>query len=728
MAHALEKVVSPKRLSYSDLFADYYRAKFEVKGFTEMWETKRVMIPFSPQRAEKVKAYLGITDLNSLYEKLIHIYEDEIITMKRMEMEEDKNLAHFLLQMKAEKYEESGVTYFYFISPENNKVLSGETFNLKEYCMALLRSLFALKQKMKNLYAINPCTVCTYIDNKGKEVYGVNSLTGFAELFGSKTPLEATAQMYLNLACGYSIYEKVELEITDALVPLPLADILKSIAEEENDAKLKKAISIVKGILEDIKSNEQENTEITVKPYKIDVSSFKAEKTKEEVKKAPEPIKEKAKEETTSEEKAEAEETKPEPKEEVKAEETNALKEKAEVSPAPEEERKAKINTRKEGTPKEEPKEENATPKEEPAKEVMSDRNMEYEINHDFLTACKNRRCFDREIKERDDYIIVAFDVNNLKETNDTYGHSAGDTLLKSIASEIVREFGNDFYRIGGDEFLLVLDRNVKVERGLKEVEKRLSALSKKDKDLTYSVAYGIAYKGEGSLEEVLKLADKRMYEHKAEIKAENKAREERNRAKNTPDVKEGKRGLISKNKGSKIPTGFCIGVFGLTRGAGTSQMAIELAERYAKLGLNVAMVEYDGKDALEYIGTDRSKVTYKCPTKFEREKVLTKTMGEQRDLIILDLGTPYKFSAKGETESVDKERADELMRCKIKVGCGFANMWNFGKLEYFEDKEEFNRSTVFTLLGFEDVDIESNLYTCTRDSEVVQKVIEKLI
>ncbi len=102
--------------------------------------------------------------------------------------------------------------------------------------------------------------------------------------------------------------------------------------------------------------------------------------------------------------------------------------------------------------------------------------------------------------------------------------------------------------------------------------------------------------------------------------------------------------------------------------------------------------------------------------------------MGEQRDIVILDLGTPYKFTAKGETESVDEERASELLRCKIKVGCGFANMWNFGKLEYFEDKDEFNRSTVFSLLGFEDVDIESNLYTCTRDSEVVQKVIENLI
>ncbi len=245
---------------------------------------------------------------------------------------------------------------------------------------------------------------------------------------------------------------------------------------------------------------------------------------------------------------------------------------------------------------------------------------------------------------------------------------------------------------------------------------------------MKYSVAYGIAYKGEGSLEDVIKLADERMYQQKAETKAKIKATQEAKKSVRINDTRGEEKSLKKAKKASQMPTGFVVGVFGLTRGAGSSQMAIELAERYAREGLNVAMVEYDGKDALEYIGTDTSKVTYKCPTKFEREKTLLKTMGEKWDIVILDIGTPYKLNAKGYAETIDEERVSELLRCKIKVGVGFANLWNFGKLEYFEDKEEFNKSTVFSLLGYEDVEIETNLFTCNRNSEEVKDIVENLL
>ena len=50
------------------------------------------------------------------------------------------------------------------------------------------------------------------------------------------------------------------------------------------------------------------------------------------------------------------------------------------------------------------------------------------------------------------------FDVNNLKSTNDKYGHKMGDILLMTAARTIIKYFtDNDLYRIGGDEFVVML-------------------------------------------------------------------------------------------------------------------------------------------------------------------------------------------------------------------------------------------------------------------------------
>ena len=78
----------------------------------------------------------------------------------------------------------------------------------------------------------------------------------------------------------------------------------------------------------------------------------------------------------------------------------------------------------------------------------------------DLLTGVKNRAAFDRDLRELPasrygDIRIVGFDVNNLKHTNDTYGHMAGDKLIIAAARIISEAFRNEgtCYRIGGDEF-----------------------------------------------------------------------------------------------------------------------------------------------------------------------------------------------------------------------------------------------------------------------------------
>jgi diguanylate cyclase (GGDEF)-like protein len=54
---------------------------------------------------------------------------------------------------------------------------------------------------------------------------------------------------------------------------------------------------------------------------------------------------------------------------------------------------------------------------------------------------------------------ITFLDINNLKRTNDTYGHSAGDELIVKVASMIKSHYKDSIvFRIGSDEFLIVTE------------------------------------------------------------------------------------------------------------------------------------------------------------------------------------------------------------------------------------------------------------------------------
>lgn len=85
----------------------------------------------------------------------------------------------------------------------------------------------------------------------------------------------------------------------------------------------------------------------------------------------------------------------------------------------------------------------------------------------DPLTGCANRRVLDQRLREeldrarRYDQVVTAvlFDVDDFKRINDTYGHQAGDRVLKQIASLLRHELRTmDFLaRYGGEEFVVVL-------------------------------------------------------------------------------------------------------------------------------------------------------------------------------------------------------------------------------------------------------------------------------
>lgn len=99
------------------------------------------------------------------------------------------------------------------------------------------------------------------------------------------------------------------------------------------------------------------------------------------------------------------------------------------------------------------------------SKEKLQTQNarLEYDVYHDSLTEMNNRQLFwwnlnnTIEIAEKyhDSVTVMLFDLDRFKEINDTYGHDAGDMLLRQISERLMSlKFSSDtLYRLGGDEF-----------------------------------------------------------------------------------------------------------------------------------------------------------------------------------------------------------------------------------------------------------------------------------
>lgn len=74
--------------------------------------------------------------------------------------------------------------------------------------------------------------------------------------------------------------------------------------------------------------------------------------------------------------------------------------------------------------------------------------------NHDPLTGLMNRRAWTRQLGTKPWAAIAVFDIDHFKHVNDTYGHLAGDEVLREVASRVAGACGEALVaRIGGEEF-----------------------------------------------------------------------------------------------------------------------------------------------------------------------------------------------------------------------------------------------------------------------------------
>jgi diguanylate cyclase (GGDEF)-like protein len=94
---------------------------------------------------------------------------------------------------------------------------------------------------------------------------------------------------------------------------------------------------------------------------------------------------------------------------------------------------------------------------------------MEHVASEDPLTSLSNRRKVERHIETRiragQVFSVISLDLNGFKKLNDTYGHLAGDDLLKQFATELRTVFrAHDVIgRVGGDEFIVLVDGDLTV-------------------------------------------------------------------------------------------------------------------------------------------------------------------------------------------------------------------------------------------------------------------------
>lgn len=143
---------------------------------------------------------------------------------------------------------------------------------------------------------------------------------------------------------------------------------------------------------------------------------------------------------------------------------------------------------------------------------------------HDHLTELYNRRYFEQELKRLDKsrnlpFSIIMCDVNGLKMVNDSFGHEAGDELLKK-AAKIIKSACRDFdivARIGGDEFVVLLPKTTTEETGkiasqIKELAQIESVANIK---LSISCGYDTKINENKSIIEVIANAENHMYRHK---------------------------------------------------------------------------------------------------------------------------------------------------------------------------------------------------------------------
>ena len=156
---------------------------------------------------------------------------------------------------------------------------------------------------------------------------------------------------------------------------------------------------------------------------------------------------------------------------------------------------------------------------------------LEAAADTDFLLEIPNRRGFERELNRAVAYMkryrasgaLIVLDVDRLKPINDSYGHAAGDEVLKAIVATLTRQVrASDVVgRLGGDEFALLLwnlsETDAKAKAGIFEQAIDELSFTFRGERVTAGASAGVALLGaQSDAGRALEEADAAMYVRKA--------------------------------------------------------------------------------------------------------------------------------------------------------------------------------------------------------------------
>jgi diguanylate cyclase (GGDEF)-like protein len=161
---------------------------------------------------------------------------------------------------------------------------------------------------------------------------------------------------------------------------------------------------------------------------------------------------------------------------------------------------------------------------------IINERNLRNELNRlsitDSLTGLFNQRHFYARLREEmtrasrqsHPLALVLLDLDHFKAYNDTYGHLAGDEVLRNVGGIInhsIREGVDSGYRYGGDEFAIILiDADLEIAT---EIGKRIQHTFESG-NITASIGY-TKFSDGMSVKDLISEADKNLYKAKLKIK-----------------------------------------------------------------------------------------------------------------------------------------------------------------------------------------------------------------
>ena len=149
---------------------------------------------------------------------------------------------------------------------------------------------------------------------------------------------------------------------------------------------------------------------------------------------------------------------------------------------------------------------------------------IEQQANTDLVTGLLNRRgvIASLELRQAPAMTLAMFDIDNLKQINDSYGHLVGDEVISGVGSRLAGGFSKDdvIGRWGGDEYIVILD--TPMELGTKAVSRVFEQLTSEPistsaATISVGMSVGVATWADGeAIDGVLARADDALYQAKA--------------------------------------------------------------------------------------------------------------------------------------------------------------------------------------------------------------------